>query len=123
MSHLNILHVYTTYLDNTIKFWGDVCKKYMLPLLIVQKAVIRLIGGAKYQNHYKPIAKRLNLLLLDYLHFISVISFMHKIHYNSCCDYLLITFSKNTAIHSHNTRSCTFNFRLLSASKTVGKNL
>jgi hypothetical protein len=70
----------------------------------------------------KPVAKELNMLLLDALYIYSVATFMCRIYTSSYCENLLAMFTKLPYVHIHTTRSCSYNFYLHSARKTVVKN-
>ena len=42
--------------------WGGACPTYLAPLIILQKKIIRVIAGERYQAHSSPLFARLKML-------------------------------------------------------------
>jgi hypothetical protein len=98
------------YLSTGIQFWG-VSTKYNLDMLrTVQKACIRRIVNESYTAHCTPIAKSLEILLLDDLYTFSVACFMHNIFYNCICNVVSSLFKRTNETHTINTRQSEFDF-------------
>ena len=53
------------YLLYGITLWGATYQTYLSKLVIMQKKIIRIITGAKYDAHTEPLLKTAKLLKLD----------------------------------------------------------
>ena len=74
-----------------------------MPLIKLQKRIVRIMEGCDYRNHTEPIFQEIKLLTLNGIYFLKTVKFMHRIH----CKQNNITsnFYKTAAsIHHHYTR-------------------
>ena len=76
-------------------------------LLKLQKKVIRVICGAKYNAHTDPLFKSLCLLKINDIFTIQCVKFFHKYTHNELPTYFYHYnfFERNQDIHNYNTRN------------------
>ena len=74
-----------------------------MPLVKLQKRIVRIIGGCDYRDHTEPIFQERKLLTLSDIYFLKATKSMHRIHYkeNNITSNLLKTAA---SIHKHYTR-------------------
>ena len=73
------------YLQNGVKLYGTACEKYLHVLKVYQKSCICITLFASSNEHCMPLAKNLNILLLDDLHCVRTVIFMHKVFNLQIC--------------------------------------
>jgi hypothetical protein len=106
-SHLLTLYysLIYPYLDYGITLWGSTHISYVKTLYIKQKKAIRIISGAKYNEHSSPLFKQLKLLQLNDLHELKISKLMYCLHKNTLPHPITSIVTYNCDIHSHNTRN------------------
>jgi len=93
------------YLDYGITLWGSTHTSYVNTLFIKQKKAIRIITGAKYNEHTNPLFKELNLLKLNDLYELKVSKYMYSLIKRTLPGPIMKIITNNSLIHSHNTRN------------------
>ena len=96
-----IVYPYLTY---GIPIWGSTYNTHKNKLFIVQKLIIRIIAGAKYNDHTNPLFHKLHLLKLDDLYQVEVAKIIYKFKQNSLPAPLCKIFTLNTQIYQRTTR-------------------
>ena len=61
---------------------------------------------AEFCAHSPPLAEKLNLLLLDDLHNLYVLSFMYKVYTSDICDAIKTMCTKLIPVHNLYTKQC-----------------
>ena len=85
--------------------WSACSKSYMNKLVILQKRAIRHICCSNYNDHTSPLFSSLNLLKLSDLILTNIASFTFKcINGKLSYNHFKTFFTKNSNIHSYNTR-------------------
>ena len=93
------------FLTLDIEFWGCQSAAYHVqPLHVAQKFCTRIISHAESRAHSSPLAKKLNLLMLDDLHNLYVLSFMYKVYNDDICDAIKTMFTKLLSVHNLYTK-------------------
>lgn len=91
MAYFALFHSKITY---GIVAWGN--SSHSIDVFILQKKVIRIIFGARYRDHCRPIFLKMKIMPLPTLYiYHSLIEIYHKKD----------TFSLNSDLHGHNTRA------------------
>ena len=103
------LHLYNAlilpHLSYAIAVWGSASKCFINKLEITQKRIIRLISGARYDQHTSPLFKKLKILKLNDLYELELIKLIHEHEYGTLPHSLQNSLPKITTIHSYNTRT------------------
>ena len=92
-----------SHLRYCITTWGSASKTTLMPLVRLQKRIVRTIEGCDYRDHTKPIFQEMKLLTLSDIYFFETAKSMHRIHYkeNNINSSLFKTVA---SIHKHYTR-------------------
>jgi hypothetical protein len=113
MPRVCLLHIYNAFLLPYLSYcnivWGNACKLFLNPLLILQKKAVRLIHNVPQLTHCAPLAKQLNILFFDDLYYFCVLKYMYNVFHEK------ISFDRNLfrhtgSLHSYCTRSGSLNF-------------
>ena len=96
-----IIYPYFTY---CIEVWGSTYSSYIDIISKIQKRAIRTITNARKYDHTKPLYKKLCLLNIREIYVYYIQLFMFKYHRKILPCYFDDLFTKNTCIHSVNTR-------------------
>ena len=97
-----------------IEFWGCQSASYHVqPLHVAKMCCIKIISHAESCTHSPPLAKKLNLLMLNDLHNLYVLSFMYKVYTGDICDAIKTMFTKLIAVHNLYTKQSAFLFYLV----------
>ena len=93
------------YLTYCVEVWGTAPKKYLDPLIKIQKKIVRIITFSPYLCYTDPIFKDLNLLPISKLvtQRIGLLMFKYSIH--SLPSVIEDLFTCNTSVSNHNTRN------------------
>ena len=59
-----------SYLRYCITNWGSASKTTLMPLVKLQKRIVRIIGGCDYRDHTDPIFQEMKLLILSDIYFL-----------------------------------------------------
>ena len=70
-----------SHLRYCITTWGSESKTPLMPLVKLQKQIVRMIGGCDYRDHTEPIVQDMKLLTLSDIYFLETAKSMHRIHY------------------------------------------
>ena len=92
-----------SHLRYCITIWGSASRTTLMPLLKLQKRIVRIVGGCDYRDHTEPIIQEMKLLTLSDIYFLETTKSMHRIHYKEN----IITsnlFKTAASIHKHYTR-------------------
>ena len=92
------------YLQYCITTWGSCCRSNLTPLVSLQKRIIRIISGADYQAHSKPLFLQLQVLNLEDIFFVEVAKYMHFLSSNQDKFSQQSLYSQVSSLHDHNTR-------------------
>jgi hypothetical protein len=106
-SHLLTLYysLIYPYLDYGISLWGSTHISYVNTLFIKQKKAVRIITGAKYNEHSNPLFKQLKLLKLHNLHELKVSKYMYCLSKRTLPSPIIQIVTYNSDIHLHDTRN------------------
>ena len=106
--YFSFIHPYISF---GIESWGCMLQCHMLPILKLQKRVIRMITFSNYLEHTGQLFLDLNILNVFKVYMMQICLFMFKVYKSVHPDIILKIFQKNHEIHSHETRSSD-NFRI-----------
>jgi hypothetical protein len=85
--------------------WGSTYKTYMLPLVILQKRIIRVINGNFGSlEHTEPLFLKTKIIKFNHLHKYLMAQFMFNFHHGCTPDLFNNFFTYNRAVHNYNTR-------------------
>ena len=70
------------YLQYCITTWGSCSRSNLTPLVSLQKRIIRIISGADYRAHSKPLFLQLHALNLEDIFFVEVAKYMQFLSSN-----------------------------------------
>ena len=120
---LSIYHSFIApYLTSGIEFWGTACEVLLHPLRIAQKHCVRLIAGVSRLEHCAPIARNLNILLLNDLCNFHILSVIFKVYNNDGCEVVNNLLKLVNSVHLRQTRSCNVNFYVPFCRLNIQKN-
>ncbi len=97
----SIIHSYLTY---GILLWGSATQTKLKPLETAQKRAIRSIGKLKYNDPSLPMFKQLEIIKLTEIYKTQLNSLMYDQNNNTLPKSLNSIFTRNSQVHSHNTR-------------------
>jgi len=104
-----LLNLYYTlifpYLSYCNIVWGSNYPSYLLPLVILQKRIIRIVCNLPYLVSTKTCFFNLNILILDNINNYQVPLFMFRLHNNQYPRPDSFPLTTGSQIHSHFTRS------------------
>ena len=92
-----------SHLRYCITTWGSASKTTLMPLVKLQKRIVRIIEGCDYRDHTESIFQEMKLLTLSDIFFLETAKSMHHIHYKEN----IITsnlFKTAASIHKHYTK-------------------
>ena len=81
--------------------WGFKANK----IVRLQKRAIRVITNSKYNAHFEPLLKKLNLLKISDIFRNSLLKLYHKYKSGNLPHYVMHMFSTEPNVHRYNTRS------------------
>ena len=82
--------------------WGGTHKTSIMPIIKLQKKIVRLMTKSPFNAHSNPLFSKLKILPIKYQHFFNLAILFHKInHSNIIGNYNIIPINK---IHTYNTR-------------------
>ena len=87
-----------------ITVWGSTYHAYLSKLVMMQKKIIRIITGAKYDAHAEPLFKTAKLLKLDDIYRLQIRKYMFCYIHNTLPKSLNKLFSLSNETHTHVTR-------------------
>jgi len=99
--YFTMVHPYLTY---GIAIWGATYNVHRNKLFILQKRIIRIISGAKYNDHTSPLFQKLHILKLDDIYTVQAAKFVFKYKQNALPLPLQSLFMSNSDIHQRITR-------------------
>jgi hypothetical protein len=95
------------YLVYGIPVWGSAYDKHINKLIIMQKKVIRIICGTKYNEHTNPLFCQLDILKLNDIYKMEVCKLVLKFKQNNLPAPLMNIFILNNDIYKRRTRQYT----------------
>jgi len=101
MLYYSLIHPYILY---GIMLWGSAYRKYINPLIILQKRAIRIIAKAAYNDHSSPLFRKYNILNIDDIYKSQLGRFMYSFYSNILPQPLLDMYTLNHTVHSYGTR-------------------
>ena len=93
------------YLIYCSEVWGTASQIHLLPLIKLQKKIIRIISFSPYNSPTKSIFEDLEILPFKKLVFHRIGLQMYKYEYSIIPVALQYLFSKNSSVHEYNTRN------------------
>ena len=99
--YFSVIHPYLTY---GIPIWGSTYNVHKNKLFIMQKRIIRIIAGAKYNEHTNPLFHELHILKLDDLYQAEVAKVVFKFKQNTLLTPLCNIFTLNSNVYKRTTR-------------------
>jgi hypothetical protein len=93
------------YIDYGITLWGTTHKTYVQRIFTLQKKAVRIIAGAKYNEHTDPLFKRLKILKLNDIYEVKISKYMFEFNKCTLPSPLINTITLNSNVHTHNTRN------------------
>jgi hypothetical protein len=93
------------YLDYGISLWGSTCQTNKRKVFVMQKKAVRIISGAKYNDHTDPLFTKLKILKLEDIHELQIAKYMYALNNGMLPKALINMFTMNNEIHTHNTRN------------------
>lgn len=76
--YFSFIYPYLTY---GIEAWGSMINSYILPIIKLQKKIIRIISFANYIAHTAPLFSKLKILQLDKIYQFQLCMFMFKVYH------------------------------------------
>ena len=100
MVYFSLIHPYLSY---CIAAWGGAAPSNLLPLVRLQKKIMRIITFSPYDSHSSPLFLSSHILPLQYIHKYNLALTFHKILNNDIMvgSHNLVQINK---LHHHNTR-------------------
>ena len=93
------------YLDYGISLWGSTSQTNKHKVFVMQKKAVRIISGAKYNDHTNPLFTKLKILKLEDIHELQIAKYMYALNNGTLPKALINMFTMNNEIHTHNTRN------------------
>ena len=87
-----------------IPLWGGTYNVHKKNLITMQKRVIRIISGAKYNDHTGPLFKQAHILKLDDIYKMETLKIVYSCIHKDLPTPLGRLFTLNSEIHKRNTR-------------------
>ena len=84
--------------------WGGTYATHLLPIINMQKRIIRTINYAKLTDHTSSLFKSQNSLKFHDIHRVELLKIMHQIDHNHAPSELYKFKTKNNTNHNYNTR-------------------
>ena len=100
--------------------WGCITKTTIAQTIALQKKTTRLICGVDSRTHCAPLARLLNILLLDDLCKFQILCIMYRVFNLSACIVLCNMFCRSNVVHGLNTHN--LNFYIFPCSTNIRKN-
>jgi hypothetical protein len=92
-----------------VECWGSACKKYLMPIVTLQKRLIRLIFGLSLHTHCAPYASLAHILFLPDVLSMLLYKLAYKVFHNINVPHALCSLF-NRIEHVHSTRVACHNF-------------
>lgn len=92
-----------------ITAWGSASNYIIRPLILLQKRIVRTLGGARsFIDHTNPMFKNLQVLKLNDIYKLQVAVNMHKVFYRNMPTLIMESFTDNQIEHNYLTRQSPF---------------
>lgn len=88
-----------------LSVWGNTCKTYLKPLVLLQDRAIRLISGVKKGHDMSILFEKYKLLPFHKIYMYSVQCFNFKFHHSILPEIFNTFFKRNSDVHQRNTKS------------------
>jgi hypothetical protein len=92
------------YLSNGIQLWGSTYAVHRKPLIISKKRIIRIVTGAKYNEHTDLLFKNEGLLKLDDIYHVEISKIIFKYKQHNLPTPLMTMFTLKSEMHVRKTR-------------------
>ena len=99
--------------------WGTACNDLIEKIYLLQKKAIRIISNSGFNDHTKPIFKKLNILNIRDVFKHQIALFMYEYEHGNLPIIFDSFFKKVKESHSYNTRSASLGQLTLVKTKTV----
>ena len=96
--------LFSSFLSYGLLVWGLTCESFKLALFRLQKKVVKCIHSEPLHTHPSPVFKSSNLLKLDDLLKVNILSFVYKATNNLTPSCFQDYFIYNSNIHGYKTR-------------------
>ena len=87
-----------------IPLWGGTYNVHMKKLITMQKRIIRVISGAKYNDHTGPLFKQIHILKLDDIFKMETLKIVYNYINNDLPTPFCKLFTLNSEVHRRYTR-------------------
>ena len=104
------------------EYWGSANKTEIDKLIILQKKCLRLISHAHPLSHCLPLAKNLNILMINDLFVYNILVLMYSVHNLSCSPVFTSQFRKCCTVHCINTRLARLHFFMFPCHTNIRRN-
>ena len=88
-----------------LSVWGNTCKTYLKPLVLLQDRAIRLISGVKKDHDVSILFDKYKLLPFHKIYMYSVQCFNFKFHHSILPEIFKTFFIRNSDVHQRDTKS------------------
>ena len=103
---LNLYHAFIfPYLIYCVEIWGNARDIHLLPLITLQKKIVRAITFSRYLAHTAEIFIKLDILTFKQLVIHRIGILMFKNHFECVPSVIKYLFTTNSSAHSYNTRN------------------
>ena len=92
------------YLNYAAEVWADSTANHIVPVVRLQKKILRIINRSQKFDHTAPLFRSLKILRLEKIHFLKVALIMFKVFHKLTPLVFHDLFTRNTDVHSYNTR-------------------
>ena len=92
------------YLHYAIELWGGAPKTNILPLIILQNKILRIIAGVPNRTNASPLFLRYKVLDVFKVHVYKIAMFMFNFSKGECPESFNNMFTVNSNVHNYSTR-------------------
>ena len=87
-----------------VEVWGNAAQTHLLSLILLQKRIVRVITFSRYNEHTKPLFRKLQILKLEDLYKSSIVAFLYKFIKGLLPNIFNDIFQTNSNVVSRQTR-------------------
>ena len=96
------------YLNYAAEVWADTTANHLLPVIKLQKKVIRIINHSGRYDHTRPLFTKFNILRLEEIHVYKVALIMFKVFHEETPKVFCNLFTRNVEVHDKTRQSDLF---------------
>ena len=96
------------YLNYAAEVWADTTANHLLPVIKLQKKVIRIINHSGRYDHTRPLFTKFNILRLEEIHVYKVALIMFKVFHEETPSVFCNLFTRNVEVHDKTRQSDLF---------------